>query len=427
MTPGAFVRARLHRRIFVWFGATIVVTAFVVGAVMMALGHGEGTGWKAEAMRLQSFTAGRFERVWDVPADRGELARAIARDLDVDVRILDASGAIVSTDGGACRERPWRVPIVRAGLPLGTVELCAERHHPYAIGPRVLIALFLAGTLLWIASGRIARRLSSPIVEVARVAEEIGSGMHHSRVRLGRRRQHGEVAALAVAINTMAERIEKQFRDQRELLAAVSHEIRTPLARIRLLLELARDNGIEERLEKSFAEIDREVVEMDALVSELLASSRVDFAALTRKKLDAHDVARRALERASVTATALAMEPDGASDAAFHADATLMARALANLIENAERHGSGLSALRVRIGATTVAFEAEDGGPGFAAGEGERAFEPFYRGGGAKDGERPSLGLGLALVRRIAEAHGGRAYMRAREGGGAVVGIELPR
>jgi two-component system OmpR family sensor kinase len=307
------------------------------------------------------------------------------------------------------------------------VELCAERHHPYAMGPRVLIALFIAGAVLWGASGRIARRLSLPIVEVARVAEEIGSGKHGSRVQLRRRRQHGEVHALAVAINTMAERIEKQFKDQRELLAAVSHEIRTPLARIRLLLELARENGVEGPLEKSFDEIDREVVEMDALVSELLASSRVDFAALTKKTLDARDVARRALERASVAATALVVEANSEGSVPFAADATLMARALANLIENAERHGAGMTALRVRVTEAAVAFEAEDHGPGFAAGEGERAFDPFYRGGGAKDGERPSLGLGLALVRRIAEAHGGLAYVRAREGGGAVVGIELPR
>ena len=74
-----------------------------------------------------------------------------------------------------------------------------------------------------------------------------------------------------------------------------------------------------------------------------------------------------------------------------------------------------------------VAFETEDRGPGFAAGEAARVFEPFYRGGGAKDGDRPSLGLGLALVRRIADAHGGRVYAHAREGGGAIVGIELPR
>ena len=103
------------------------------------------------------------------------------------------------------------------------------------------------------------------------------------------------------------------------------------------------------------------------------------------------------------------------------ADATLLGRALANLIDNAKKHGGGVEALRVRRADGKVSIEVEDGGEGFAEGDEGRVFEPFFR-----RSENGSLGLGLALVKRIAEAHGGRAYAANREGGGAKVGMELP-
>ncbi len=425
MNPlGTFVRARLHRRIFIWFGATIFLTAIAVGAIMMAFGGNEQGGWRRETERAAAFTSGRFAKVWDVRAEREELARAMGRELDLDVRVLDAGGATLSLEGALSCRHPWRVPVTRDGAALGSVEVCADRHHAFAFGPRVLLVLVVVGALMWLASGKIARRLSKPIAEVARVAGEIGGGNFAARVALGGRRgrhHYGEVAALATAIDTMAERIEKQFKDQRELLATVSHEIRTPLARIRLVLELARERGTDD---PGLAEIDREVVEMDTLVAELLASSRVEFSALTRTKLEVAEVARRALERAALPASLLSLD-DGAKRAMFAADATLMARALANLLENAKAHGGGPTALRVRVRDDRVTFEVEDAGPGFAPGEETQVFEPFFR-GATSNGERPSLGLGLALVRRIAEAHGGRAYAEARETGGARVGIELP-
>src|SRR5207244_2374596 len=138
-----------------------------------------------------------------------------------------------------------------------------------------------------------------PYGELARVAHDIGMGKLSSRFSLAPWNAHGEALMLADAINDMAERIEKQMKDQRELLAGVSHEIRTPLSRIRLLVELCRskngDGASPGKLavdEETLDEIDREVVEIDALVGELLASSRLDFAAVSPHDLDAKDVAR---------------------------------------------------------------------------------------------------------------------------------------
>lgn len=432
--PAVLGRARLHRRIFFWFGATIVATVCATGMLLMGIGSGEAGAWRRDAQRVATFTGGRFARVWNEPNDRSELAEALARDLDVDVRLTDAGGGTLAQFGAfSCGRKAWHLPIRKSGALLGYTDICAERHHMYALGPRVTLAVIVAGLLLWGAAGAIARRISRPIAEVARVAEEIGGGNFKSRVVTSpRRRPYGEVTALASAINTMAARIEKQFRDQRELLATVSHEIRTPLSRIRLLLELTRESGADD---PGLAEIDREIVEMDALVAELLANSRVDFGALTPKLLEGADAARRALERAGIDASALVVSATGGANAnatrnsaetEVMADATLLARALANLIDNAQSHGGGLSSFRVEARGDAVAFMAEDRGPGLSPGEEERIFEPFYRGDSA-DREHSSLGLGLALVRRIAEAHHGRAVAHARKGGGASIGIELPR
>jgi signal transduction histidine kinase len=122
---------------------------------------------------------------------------------------------------------------------------------------------------------------------------------------------------------------------------------------------------------------------------------------------------------------------DRTDGATFLGDATLVARAVGNLLENAKRHAGGAARLRILERGPRIAFEVDDDGPGFAPGEEEQVFQPFYRGknGGEKNGV--SVGLGLALVKRIAEAHGGRAYAQNREGPdgkkGARVGIELAR
>ena len=133
------------------------------------------------------------------------------------------------------------------------------------------------------------------MLEVIRVARDIGDGKLKSRLELGR--HGGELGVLADAINDMAARIERQLADQRELLAAVSHEIRTPLGHMRILLETARDAAATAAV---LAELEREVREVDGLVGQLLAGSRLDFGQLDRRPLDlgelAADVAT-ALER----------------------------------------------------------------------------------------------------------------------------------
>ena len=288
--------------------------------------------------------------------------------------------------------------------------------HPW----RAVFLFGMPALCLWTVAGRIARRISRPIYELTRAAQELGQGNLAARASLGHGGGLDEIGVLSTAFNDMAVRLERQLTEQRELLAAVSHELRTPLARIRLLVEIGRQASV---TPATLDDIEREAIEIDTLVGELLASARLEFQAVSRRPLEAGEVARRALERAGEGAGKLAPP---ASPLPFVADPTLIARALANLIDHARKHGGGLDGVAVRAGDGTVVFEVGDRGPGFAPGDEARVFDRFYRGGAEAAGNHGSLGLGLALVQRIAVAHGGRADAGNRPDGGARVTLEIP-
>ncbi len=406
-----YLRAHLHRRLFVYFGVSI----FAIGAAFAISWHFVHrhwpSPWQEEMQRATRFVGERFAADWDDAGRRRALVEAAGRELAIELRVRDARGSVLD-QVGACPEPQLTVPVARAGTTLGSVEVCVPRARSWAAW-RVLWPLAIAAAVLWAVSGKLAHRLTRPLAHLASVARDIGDGRLKSRARL-RRHEAGEVGVLGEAINDMAAKIERQMAEQRELLAAVSHELRTPLARMRVLIELAAEGQAEQHL----AELDREIGEMDALVGELLASSRLDFSALRLRPLDAHAVAARALERAGAPERLL---DDQTSAASFQGDATLIARALANLLDNAKKHGGGVTAMRIKSRPGRLAFEVEDAGPGFSGEATRRLFQPFASG----DDSPSSLGLGLALVRRIAEAHGGSAYAENRKEGGARVGFEV--
>ena len=414
---GARWKGRLHQRLFVWFGVSILVTGFVSGAIALLSQSSSESSWSRETQRVRTFAGHQLAEVWDDPPRRDALVRSIEQDLALQVALKDAAGRTLSGRDFECR-RPFEVEVVRSGATLGSAQICMSRHS--ATAWRFPLVLLVAFGVLWGISGMIARRLTRPLSELARVASDLGAGKLSSRVKI-RRHQHGEERMLAEAVNDMATRIEQQLRDQRELLAAVSHELRTPLGHLRLIVELARTNVTDV---KPLDEIDREVMEIDRLVGQLLESARLDFATLTLSRLDARDLAVRALERAGLESRLLRVE---AEQTHLQADATLVTRALANLLDNARKHAGGVECLRIQGRPGAIAFEVDDRGKGFAPDEAAHAFDAFYsKASGSSRDRETSLGLGLNLVKRTAEAHGGRAYASNRPEGGARVGFELP-
>jgi signal transduction histidine kinase len=175
------------------------------------------------------------------------------------------------------------------------------------------------------------------------------------------------------------------------------------------------------------AEIHADIAELDALVEEVLLASRLD----ARPDMDLHPVDLLALaaeEAARVGAELQApLHDDNGAGAAFtlQGDERLLRRALRNLLENARRYGGDEVALTLQREAGELRAAVCDRGPGVPADMRERIFEPFFRLPGHAE-QQGGVGLGLSLVRQIAQRHGGSVRCEPREGGGSCFVLQLP-
>ncbi len=283
----------------------------------------------------------------------------------------------------------------------------------------LLVLLFAA-----VAAGAypVVRRLTRRLESLKGGVERFGAGALSQRVDASGR---DEVAALGASFNQAAERIEALVRSHQSLLANASHELRSPLARLKMALSLVEDapDGVpRERLKK---EIRTNIGELDALVEEVLLASRLDAQAAE----PVHDVVDL-IPIAAVEAAQVGAEVQAASPSlVVRGDERLLRRALRNLLENARRYGEGseitLSAERSGGAPARAELRVCDRGPGVPEALRERIFEPFFRLPGHAEREG-GVGLGLALVKQIAQRHGGEVRCQARVDGGSCFVISLP-
>ncbi len=281
-------------------------------------------------------------------------------------------------------------------------------HH----GGGLLLALLALAAAVGVGAYPLARRITRRLERLQTRVDALAAGDLEVRVEVEGR---DEVAELARSFNRAAARIGQLVSSQKTLLAHVSHELRTPLARMRVALELLPGD---ERPELK-TRLAKDIAELDGLIGELLLASRLD--ALDGPiHSEEVDLLALAAEEALEYGAEVGGEP-----VTIRGDARLLRRLLRNLLENARRHAAGLPAqVTVRRARGGVQVQVADQGPGVPAAERERIFEPFYRLAGAREtGE--GAGLGLALVRQIAQRHGGNARCVGRTGGGTVFEVEL--
>jgi signal transduction histidine kinase len=276
----------------------------------------------------------------------------------------------------------------------------------------VLVILFIA-----VAAGAypVVRRLTRRLEALKHGVEQFGAGKLNYRVAVTGR---DEVAAVASSFNVAASRVEALVQSHQALLANASHELRSPLARMKMAVSMIDEASPSQR-ERLKKEIDTNVAELDALVEEVLLASRLD-AAPAPERNEAVELLGMAAEEAARVDAAV----DGAPTTVMGED-RLLRRALRNLLENARRYGGSDVEVHVERKGEQAIVRVSDRGPGVPERMRERIFESFFRmpGHAEQDG---GVGLGLSLVKQIAERHGGSVRCEGREGGGSSFVLTLP-
>jgi signal transduction histidine kinase len=287
-----------------------------------------------------------------------------------------------------------------------------QRAHAFA----ALVAMSLAGVAVAIGSYPVVRRLTRRLERLQEQVEALGKGELGARVEVEGR---DEVAKLAASFNQAAARIERLVDAQRTLLAGASHELRSPLARIRMAVELLGEGNSAPSL---LGRIEDEIEALDELIGELILATRIETQPVRQE--EAVDLLALAAEEAAHYGCSMSGVP-----VAIRGDRALVRRLLRNLLENARRYAPG-APIDVDVGPGPMGRGARilvmDRGAGIPEEERERIFEPFYQ---LRSSARPpdggGVGLGLALVKKIARLHAGQAICRAREGGGSVFEVTL--
>ncbi|MFD2249517.1 signal transduction histidine kinase [Pseudochelatococcus lubricantis] len=413
------MRGSLFLKIYLTLLASLVVVALAGAAFLQASRDDEDRGFygRRDAMLSALLPADAD------PAKTRFVLERLAEAFDADIAVYEPDGRLSMAAGnplppappGDARRHqhgnPWRNFSVR--LPDGRVVAGHFGAPPGFLPSSPLILLALVAGATGLAAWPAVRGLTRRLERLRRGVEEWGEGDLTRRVPVQGR---DEVAALAGSFNLAAEKIEKLVEAHRILLANASHELRSPLARLRMALDLYEAAPSSERKR----EIVRNLSELDALVDEILLASRLDHGDPSGLLSESVDLLALAAEEGARQNVAVSGEP-----ATVTGDHRLLSRLVRNLVQNAIRHGGPPVIVEVRRRKGMVELGVRDHGPGIPEAERERIFEPFYRPAG--HGEAAGgWGIGLALVRKIADRHGASVRLETPDDGGTRIVVTFP-
>ncbi|MGE5500934.1 MAG: ATP-binding protein [Ignavibacteriales bacterium] len=277
---------------------------------------------------------------------------------------------------------------------------------------RVLLTLLLSIMVISPLAWLFARRLSQPFAAFAEGAERLGRDPNAPPLDIS---GSGEVGAAVAAFNGMQERLRRYVHDRTAMVGAIAHDMRTPLTRMRFRIESAPDE-LKTKLEQ-------DIDQMDAMVTAALSFVHDTTAPAERTKLELASLVESVIDEAAETGADAAIE--SGERIVVDGDPLALKRMVANLVENAVKYG-GSARGRVFAEHGQAIVEIDDEGPGIPPSEMERVFDPFYRGEPSRSHQTGGAGLGLAVVRSIARAHGGDVTLRNRPGKGLTARLALP-
>lgn len=401
-----------HQHLYLRIWLAVVLTVVVLTVVL-------GWFWREQAEHERAQRPGRELVVLD--AQGQEVARVPARPVRGPGPGRGLEFQVALDDG---QRFAIRLPL--PSRPPGRSDPLWHQQPWGLTGLLVLVAVAVA-----LGAYPIVRRLTQRLETLQHGVERWGQGDLSARLPVQGR---DEVAFLAERFNAAAQRVETLMGAHKSLLANASHELRSPLARIRMGLELL--GGADDAAQR--LAITRNIAELDELIDEILLASRLDLQHLKGPSnlgpLEEVDLVGLAAEECARTGAVLDL-PEGLPTGGLQGYPRLLRRLVRNLLENARRYGlkdNDPSSVTLGLQATTeqgrvgVLLVVRDHGPGVPPDQRERVFEPFYRLPGASEREG-GVGLGLALVRSIAQQHGGSVRCEATATGGAQFVVFLPQ
>jgi two-component system, OmpR family, sensor kinase ParS len=287
----------------------------------------------------------------------------------------------------------------------------------------IIVALVTSAVavILW----RWTRPLWHDLERLRAATARVGDGDFAVRAQVG---SGSLLAPIAAAFNAMAGRVEALLRSHRDLEHGVAHELRTPLAQLKFDMELARTSGEPAQREARYEAMQRDVADLEDLVSELLVLAHLREAPPYRPAEVAAQpfvdgLVRRAHEEARALERDVAIEVRGSIPATLSCDPKYLSRAVANVLRNAVRHARSRAVLTMAKDGARTTISVDDDGPGLPPEGRDRLFEPFTRLDASRARDAGGVGLGLAIVKSVAEWHGGGVQLGDSPLGGARVSI----
>lgn len=284
--------------------------------------------------------------------------------------------------------------------------------HPWP-GPGTFLLVWLSANILILVplAWLFTRRLVEPIRAFAATAEAAGRGDRNATFPTAGPR---EVRKAARALAEMQRRIGAAVEERTNLIAAIAHDLRTPLTRLRFKAE---NISPEHR-----ASIVKDIHRMDAMIGGVLAFARGEER-VDRQRLELSTLVQSVVDDFAETGADVTLVEGAPVE--VNGDSMALRRLVSNMLDNAVRYGGG-GRCRVFRRGDTAQLLVEDEGPGIPEESLERMFTPFVRGDDARDPATGGVGLGLALARAIARAHGGDVWLTRRPERGLCAYVELP-